>query len=87
VWFELAFPTVGVFSEREDIQNHPGNARGLDEKKLNGALAEEWKKRCRSPMRTESVSPTWLIDVREGCLVPGYPCGNVGGYACLSYRW
>ncbi|KAL6917241.1 hypothetical protein FSST1_008736 [Fusarium sambucinum] len=44
----------------------------------------EHKSECQSPLNLQTVSPAWLIDTKDDCLIPG-TISN--GYIALSYRW
>ncbi|ORY54735.1 uncharacterized protein BCR38DRAFT_415228 [Pseudomassariella vexata] len=70
----------------------PGYGRVLDPDWVDLELAKRWKRdcfiqhgeKCFNPLRIRSVSPAWLIDVVENCLVPG---AEIPKYVALSYRW
>lgn len=59
---------------------------------LNTPLVNAWKARCtakhgyqcQNPLAIAWRSPSWLIDTRMNCLVPG---DKLKGYVALSYRW
>lgn len=44
----------------------------------------ECKSRCNLPASVQHISPTWLIDTVENCLVPGTTNNE---FIALSYRW
>ncbi|KAI0509252.1 heterokaryon incompatibility protein-domain-containing protein [Xylaria bambusicola] len=39
---------------------------------------------CANPVGVPPVSPQWLIDVQDACIIPG---GGIPDYVALSYRW
>ncbi|KAH7146181.1 heterokaryon incompatibility protein-domain-containing protein [Dactylonectria macrodidyma] len=70
----------------------PGHGRLLDPDWVDLKLARQWKKdcfekhgdKCHNPFNIRRVSPTWLIDTANNCLVSGE---GVSDYVTLSYRW
>lgn len=70
----------------------PGFGRVLDPEWVDLKLARRWKRRCfakhkdkcRNPLRIGTVSPAWVIDTTNGCIVPGE---SISEYVALSYRW
>lgn len=70
----------------------PGFGRVLDPEWVDLELARQWKKdcfarhndKCHNPFKINTVSPAWVIDTTQRCLVPG---ASVSEYVALSYRW
>jgi hypothetical protein len=77
--------------KNEDIINHPGTARILDEKWINMDLLRHWTAlccdshgSCSTAMNTALTVPALLVDVKRKCVVSG-----ISGYryVALSYRF
>lgn len=70
----------------------PGFGRVLDPDWVDLELARRWMRdclaehdeKCRNPLRVSTVSPAWVIDTTNGCIVPGE---SIYEYIALSYRW
>lgn len=70
----------------------PGFGRPLDPEWVDLEFARRWKRhcfdqhndKCRNPFRISTVSPAWVIDTTNGCIVPGE---SISEYVALSYRW
>ncbi|KAI1351094.1 heterokaryon incompatibility protein-domain-containing protein [Xylaria sp. FL0043] len=66
--------------------------RILDQDWIDGGLIREWMDNCTTlhgdmctnPARIPQVSPDWLIDTVNACIVPGR---GIVDYVALSYRW
>ncbi|KAH7093409.1 heterokaryon incompatibility protein-domain-containing protein [Paraphoma chrysanthemicola] len=64
----------------------------LDPEWVDFSVAKEWLRRCttqhcprcRSTADLTYVSPAWLIDTKDDCLVPGETAAH---FVALSYRW
>ncbi|RGP77799.1 hypothetical protein FLONG3_4093 [Fusarium longipes] len=68
------------------------NTSTMDPSWIDLGIAKSWmdkcitehKSECHSPLNPQEVSPAWLIDIRDDCLVPGTVSKE---YVVLSYRW
>ncbi|KAI4592794.1 hypothetical protein KJ359_010427 [Pestalotiopsis sp. 9143b] len=64
----------------------------LDKDWFSEDLLSQWKTKCfrrhgdmcANPLKLPRVSPDWLIDIEQACIVPGL---GVDLYIALSYRW
>ncbi|KAF4451232.1 HET-domain-containing protein [Fusarium austroafricanum] len=63
----------------------------LDPEWVDLTIAKTWMKRCIAEHTSkcessliEQVSPAWVIDTKDGCLVPG---NDSRPFVALSYRW
>ncbi|KAL0930588.1 uncharacterized protein CTRU02_214663 [Colletotrichum truncatum] len=69
-----------------------GFGRILDPDWIDLSLVKRWKndcstyhgEKCRNPLHIRQVSPAWLIDTSDKCLVPG---DGITDFVALSYRW
>ncbi|KIW03789.1 uncharacterized protein PV09_05092 [Verruconis gallopava] len=76
----------------ENIPDHPGIGRILDDDWIDLDVIKLWKEEClvrhgsecENPIKIWPARPAWLIDVHQGCIVPG---NNITDYVALSYRW
>ena len=80
-----------LLAKKEDVADHTGNARVLDPEWVDMDLLRYWVAQClglhadcTTAMNTMPVVPSFLVDVKRKCIVPG-----VSGcrYAALSYRF
>ena len=89
--FRLPFDLV----KRDTPSDHPGYGRIPDLHWIDLDLPRFWKESCQQthgddcehPLqlyRLSRYTPTWLVDVRNCCLVPGTPGTS---YVTLSYKW
>ncbi|KAK3369558.1 heterokaryon incompatibility protein-domain-containing protein [Lasiosphaeria ovina] len=70
-----------------------GQGRILDPNYIDLNVIKHWMSDCQAhhgaacsnPMRLFSISPAWLVDVEQKCLVPGH--SRSGPFVALSYRW
>lgn len=80
---------------RESSADQVGNGVIPDPQWIDPILLRKWKECCQrshgddcehplSQYRLAQSTPTWLVDVRNRCLVPGQPKMR---YATLSYTW
>ena len=76
---------------RVDQPGHPGLGRILDPQWVDLDIMRRWISICREThgdkcdlFVVKPVQPTWLIDVKHNCLVPG---ANRKEYVALSYCW
>ncbi|KAI0803816.1 heterokaryon incompatibility protein-domain-containing protein [Xylaria sp. FL0064] len=68
------------------------HGRILDQKWIDDGLIKEWMDNCAvihgdmctNPARIPQISPDWLIDTVNACIVPGR---GIVDYVALSYRW
>ncbi|KAM0351046.1 hypothetical protein ACHAPU_002827 [Fusarium lateritium] len=56
---------------------------GIAKTWLETCIAEH-KSQCHLPHSVQTISPAWLIDTMENCLVPGTMSSE---FVALSYRW
>jgi len=81
--------------KRDTPSDHPGRGRIQEPHWIDSNLPRVWKECCQQthgddcehPLqlyRLSQCTPTWLIDVRNRCLVPGRPDVS---YVALSYKW
>ncbi|KAK7755045.1 hypothetical protein SLS62_002860 [Diatrype stigma] len=94
-----ATPTWSTTNDAELVYRnqpgHPGRAQLLDPLWIDEDLIQGWHSRCMQEHGQEcdrekiegleTVHPTWLVDVIDGCLSP-LVVGD-GGYITLSYTW
>lgn len=81
-----------LLARGKDEPQTPGYGRVLDPDWVNLDLARQWKKdcftkhgdKCCNPFKIHHVSPAWLIDTANECLVPGT---DISDFVTLSYRW
>ncbi|KAH8673184.1 heterokaryon incompatibility protein-domain-containing protein, partial [Ilyonectria robusta] len=81
-----------LLARGRDEPQTPGYGRVLDPDWVNLELARQWKKdcftkhgdKCSNPFKINHVSPAWLIDTANDCLVPGT---DISDFVTLSYRW
>lgn len=90
--FNIGYAGKSVLLLVRSGQESPGYGRLLDPEWMDLELAKCWRKecldqhgdRCCNPLRVEAVTPTWLIDTMNNCLIPG---SHSTSYVALSYRW
>lgn len=81
-----------LLARGRDEPQTPGYGRVLDPDWADLELARQWKKdcftkhgdKCCNPFKIHHVSPAWLIDTANDCLVPGT---DISDFVTLSYRW
>ncbi|KAH6992931.1 heterokaryon incompatibility protein-domain-containing protein [Fusarium venenatum] len=76
------------------VTDYRGRPQGpvIDPNWINFGIARSWmnkcitehKSECQSPLNLQTVSPAWLIDTKDDCLIPGTTSNE---YIALSYRW
>lgn len=70
----------------------PGYGRYLDDQWVDLDTVRHWMDKClqhhhatcQNPFQTKHVSPAWLIDTWDDCLVPGH---SLLEFVAISYRW
>lgn len=73
-------------------ENKPGYGRSFNQDWVDLGLIKRWMStctqqhgsKCQNPLKVPRVSPTWLIDTFNECLVPGHESLD---YVAISYRW
>lgn len=81
-----------VMAKSCDEPQTPGFGRVLDPEWVDLELARRWKRecfalhkdKCHNPLKVSSISPAWVIDTAEKCIIPG---AHITEYVALSYRW
>lgn len=76
---------------RPDVDQHPGCAVEVDHDWIDFYMAQKWlhackttHRKCRNTMKLSFCRPTWVIDTKDRCLVPGRSCDS---FIALSYVW
>lgn len=76
---------------RETVPGHPGKGRILDPDWVDLDIVKKWKNeclsshtKCENPMKIPRITPAWLIDVEENCVISGE---GHNSFVALSYRW
>ncbi|KAK5635760.1 hypothetical protein RRF57_011472 [Xylaria bambusicola] len=89
----LPHPTIWfAICEPPEESQLPCYGRILDPDWIDVELIKGWMKdcitfhgdTCANPIGVPPVSPQWLIDTQEACIVPGK---GIPDYVALSYRW
>lgn len=78
--------------KKDAVPQHPGTGRILNPKWVDLGMLQNWKKqclsahgaRCENHLKIWRTMPSFLIDVRRKCLVPGLASG---AFVALSYRY
>ncbi|KAI1074212.1 heterokaryon incompatibility protein-domain-containing protein [Whalleya microplaca] len=84
--------TSVALAHKVNVPGHGGQGRILDPKWIDLGILSRWRSRCMqlhgekcdNPMGIDPVDPTWLIDMKLQCLVPGQGRAD---FVALSYRW
>ncbi|KAF4996636.1 hypothetical protein FGRMN_4382 [Fusarium graminum] len=88
------YPLQVIIHERNTMRSAKGDSftSAMNPGWINLSIAKTWleacitdhKPQCHLPRGFQAVSPAWLIDTVERCLVPGTTSNE---FIALSYRW